>query len=85
MAQALVRITYSVATAVTLRSMSASATRTGVLVRWRTASAVGTLGFHVYRELNGRRVRVTRTLIAANGGGLYSFLDRTAPRGKTIR
>ena len=73
------------ATAVTLRSLSAVRGAKGVTVRWRTASEVETLGFHVYREVNGKRVRVNRTLIAGKGRGSYSFLDPGAPRGKTVR
>ena len=75
----------SVVSAVSFRSLSASPARGGVLVRWRTASEVDTLGFHVYRQVNGKRVRVNRTLIAAKGRGNYSFLDRKAPRAKNVR
>ena len=73
------------ATAVTLRQLSANATRQGALVRWRTVSEVDTLGFNVYREVNGKRVRVNSKLIAGKGRGLYTFLDRRAPKGKTVR
>jgi len=84
----LVRITYTApATAVTFRSLSATAAAKGVLVRWRTASELGTLGFHVYRAVNGRRVRVDRKLVPARNasGRTYSYLDRRAPRGKALR
>lgn len=63
-------------TAATFRGLSARTTANGVLLRWRTASEPGVLGFHVYREVNGKRVRVNRTLIAARGGGNYSYLHR---------
>lgn len=43
------------------------------------------LGFNVYREVNGTRVRANSKLIAGKGRGLYSFLDRRAPKGKTVR
>ena len=72
-----------VATSVQLRSASAARTTRGVLVRWRTGSEVGLLGFHVYRERAGERVRLTRTLIRTRGGtfgAAYSWLDRRAPR-----
>lgn len=75
----------TVPAAVTFRGGSAVRTSRGVLVRWRTASELGTLGFHVYRQMNGRRVRASSWLIPAKGGGLYSFLDRRAPRGKALR
>ena len=78
--------TVSSATAVRVRSIEATAARAGNLVRWRTASEIDALGFHVYRQSpNGKRVRVNRTLIAAKGRGLYSFLDRKAPRAKSVR
>ena len=73
------------ALAVTFRSATATRTAKGVVVRWRTASEVDTLGFNVYREVNGKRFRVNPKLIAANGRGGYSYLDRKAPRAKTVR
>ena len=72
-------------TPATFRSMAAARTSTGVMVRWSTASEPGLLGFNVYREVNGARVRVNRGLIAGKGGGRYSYLDRKAPSGKTLR
>ena len=66
------------------RSLSASATAQGTLVRWRTASEFDVLGFNVYREVNGRRVRVNTQLIAAHNraaGASYSYLDRSARKG----
>lgn len=61
-------------TAVTLRSLRATRTPGGVLLRWRTAGAGGVLGFDVYR---GER-RLNRKLIAAANRRFtraYSFLD----------
>ena len=72
-------------TAVTFRSVAAARGESGVVVRWRTASEIDTLGFNVYRQVNGKRVRVNTKLIAASGRGSYSFLDRKAPKGKTVR
>lgn len=77
--------TASPVSAVTLRGLSATPARTGVVVRWNTASETGTLGFNVYRELNGKRVRVNPKLIAVNAVGRYSLIDRKAPKGKTVR
>ena len=68
--------------AVTMRSLRATRTRGGVLVRWRTASEVDVLGFNVYRGVRGARVRVNRRLIAAHGAGSYSFVDRRAHAGR---
>jgi len=70
---------------VTLRSLTASRSAAGVRVRWRTGSEADTLGFHVYRESAGKRVRADRGLIPARGsvsGARYFFLDKRAPRGK---
>lgn len=74
-----------VALAARFRSLTASATRRGVLVRWQTASEVDTLGFHVYRQVTSKRVRLNTKLITAKGRGGYSFLDRKAPKAKTVR
>lgn len=73
------------ALAVTFRSLSAGRVQGGVRVTWRTASELDTLGYRVYREANGRRVRVNGKLIAAKGRGSYAFLDRKAPRAKSVR
>jgi hypothetical protein len=63
--------------AVTLRSISAHRGSNGVLVRWRTASELGTVGFNVYRGVRGYRVRANVRQVAAHGRGrTYSFLDR---------
>ena len=82
---AMATTTITPATAVTFRSLAATRSSNGVLVRWRTASETDTLGFHVYRQVNGKRVRVNGTLIAAKGRAGYSFLDRKAPKGKSVR
>jgi len=74
-------------TAVTLRSMAAARSPAGVLVRWRTGTESDILGFHVYRERSGKRVRIDRRLIRADDsvlGARYSFLDRRAPHGKLM-
>lgn len=75
----------STPTAVTLRSFSAVQRAHSVLVRWRTASEASLLGFNVYREQNGKRVKLNRSLVTAVFGGTtqgraYRWLDRTAPR-----
>jgi hypothetical protein len=71
--------------AVTMKSITAARVPRGVVVRWRTGTEVATLGFHVFRERSGKRVRIDRRLIPAKGsvgGARYSFHDRRAPRGK---
>jgi hypothetical protein len=78
-------------TVVTLLARS-SATRTprGVLLRWRTVSERNELGFNVYREVAGKRVKVNRSVLPSVFGGTarghaYSFVDRTAPRVGKLR
>jgi subtilisin-like proprotein convertase family protein len=75
----------SSATAVRMTGFTATANRQGALLRWRTASELDTLGFNVYRQANGRRVRVNTSLIGAHGRGSYSFLDRSPARGRVTR
>jgi 3D (Asp-Asp-Asp) domain-containing protein len=75
----MVDIAVQAPTAVRMRSVSAVRTKRGVSVRWRTASSVDTLGFNVYRQRGGQRVRLNRNLIPAAStvtGHRYSFLDR---------
>jgi hypothetical protein len=78
----------NVPTAITLQTASATRTRAGVIVRWRTASESQTLGFNVYRVRQGKLVKLNRALIPSVFGGTatghaYSWLDRTALRGST--
>jgi hypothetical protein len=78
-------VSFENSSAVALVSLTAARLSAGVRVRWRTGTETDTLGFHVYRERGGRRVRVDQRLIAAKGsvsGARYSFVDRRAPRGK---
>ena len=42
----------------------------GVRLHWRTTDEVNNLGFHVYREENGQRVRVTPEMVA--GSALFA-------------
>ena len=72
-------------TAVSFRSVAAARTAIGVSVRWQTASEVDMLGFNVYREVNRKRARVNTKLIQSNGRGLYSFVDRKAPKVTSVR
>lgn len=48
-------VTATPTTAATLRSLTATAAKRGTLVRWRAAAQTDTLGFHVYRQVNGKR------------------------------
>ena len=67
-------------------SFSATRTKRGVLLRWRTTWEEGIRGFHLYREgINKPTLRLTRKLIPSKGstsrGASYSFRARGAPRG----
>ncbi|MBA3365363.1 MAG: hypothetical protein H0U03_06195 [Actinobacteria bacterium] len=66
--------------AVQLRSFRATPSKKGVLLRWKTASEVDTLGFNIYRQQGAKRTKVNRSLISsanASTGHSYSFLDRS--------
>lgn len=78
-------VTVNPATAVTFRTLWATRSAKGILLRWSTASELDALGFNVYRATTGPRAKLNRSLIGTNGGGFYSFLDRKAPRGTTLR
>jgi hypothetical protein len=71
------------ATAVQVASFRATSNKSGVLVRWRTGTEVGVLGYNVYRERKGLRNRLNRKIVRARGsvgGASYSYLDKSAPR-----
>jgi hypothetical protein len=77
--------TWVEVTAVQIASLQASRRPAGVLVRWRMGSEVGVLGYNVYRERRGARIRLNRAVIAARGSlssRSYSYLDRSAPRAR---
>ncbi len=69
----------------------------GVALEWKTGYEVDNLGFHLWREDRGRRVRITPSLVAGSAllagagtpvqaGGSYRFLDLAPlpPKG-TVR
>lgn len=68
-----------------LQSFRASSAPKGVIVRWRTRSEGDALGFNLYRG-TVKKVRLTRHLVRASGNGRghsYSYLDRSARKGKS--
>ena len=82
--------TITFTTEVKLQSFSAVSTSGGVLVTWKTGGEVRNLGFNVYRDQNGRRIRVNPSLIAGSSlmmrradsrhsGKSYAWFDRGAP------
>jgi hypothetical protein len=75
-------------TAVTLTSFTATPMPGGrIRLAWRTGYEVDNVGFRVYREQNGKRVRITSSIVpgtaligvgrgASNGDRDYSFSDK---------
>lgn len=66
----------SITTAALLRSLSARRAGANAVLRWRTGSELGLLGFNVFGERRGLRIPLNRTLISAAGGVAgheYSF------------
>ncbi|RMD95860.1 MAG: T9SS C-terminal target domain-containing protein [Calditrichaeota bacterium] len=77
--------TWTVITAVKLVSFSATArTGEGVKLRWITSSESGNAGFNVLRSLkrNGQFKPVNKQLIAPNGIGDYTFVDKSVESGR---
>ena len=68
---------------VTVRSFTASASGSSTTLRWQTASEAGLLGYNVYGQIQGKRVKLNRKLIAAKRttGASYAFRYR-APSGQ---
>ena len=62
------------ATLVELSSFTASEEKEGVLLEWRTGFEVDNLGFHLYQEEGGRKVRITPELI---GGSAFLVAQGT--------
>ena len=73
-------------TAVALKSFSAQRVGTGTVVNWQTGGEKHNLGFNLYREENGARVKVNPSLIAGSAlrmretlaqhqGGSYAWAD----------
>jgi hypothetical protein len=54
-------------TAVRLTTSSATRYDNRVLVEWKTGYEVDNLGFHVYREVDGMKTRITRSLVGGSG------------------
>ena len=75
-------------TAVQLRSFTAAPAARGILLRWRTGSEAGLLGFDVYRGTGVHKRKLNHSLIRAKGspaGASYSWLHRGAKRGTRYR
>lgn len=79
----------SVATAVELKSFTATAAKKAIVLTWETISEVDNLGFNLYRAeaVDGERTQLNADLIPANPGGqngaVYSFTDETVKIKRT--
>lgn len=82
-------------TAVKLLGFRAQAHGDRVVLRWRTGGERNNLGFHVYREAGGTRVRLNDSLVAGSAlrargisekqaGTSYAWLDRDPRRSGAI-
>lgn len=83
-----VTITGLTPTAVQVRSFTATPSAKAILLRWRTASEAGVLGFNVYRGRSAHARKLNHALIRAKGspaGARYSWLDRGAQKGGRYR
>jgi hypothetical protein len=75
-------VDYTVSSGPTaVRLLAFSATRNGrhTRLRWLTGAESGVLGYAVYRDRGGRRVRATAEGVLARGrlgGAAYSWVDR---------
>jgi uncharacterized repeat protein (TIGR01451 family) len=76
-------------TGVKLESFTAGATSNGSVLSWKTGGELRNLGFNVYREVNGQRVRLNSSLIAGSAlimrhaleqhsAKTYAWIDRSA-------
>ncbi|HEY0546889.1 MAG TPA: C25 family cysteine peptidase [Pyrinomonadaceae bacterium] len=81
-------------TAVRLRSFEAFSFDDAVMLRWQTGYEVDNLGYQLYREQNGERVRVTPSIIAGSAlltragteltaGYSYAWNDRVPKDART--
>jgi uncharacterized repeat protein (TIGR01451 family) len=79
-------------TAVSLNSLAANQIGRGALLAWKTGDEVRNLGFNVYKEVSGERVRLNSSLIAGSallmketlpqhGAKTYGWIDRSPSPG----
>jgi uncharacterized repeat protein (TIGR01451 family) len=65
-------------TRIHLQSLTAEASPQGVVLRWKTGGELNNLGFNVYREQNGERVRLNPTLVAGSALMMSGYLEKHA-------
>jgi hypothetical protein len=74
-------------TSASVTAFSATRTRRGVVVRWKTGSELGVLGYVVYRQTGHRRTAVSNVVVAEGTakGGSYRFVDRGVRANSAFR
>jgi Peptidase family C25 len=89
--------TCTVGTQAKVKTFNASRTADGrVLLQWNSSVEVDNLGYHVYREQDGVRTRITPQLVAGSAllvgpgksllaGHSYSWSDTLPAGGRTVR
>ncbi|MBA3942940.1 MAG: DUF3494 domain-containing protein [Herpetosiphonaceae bacterium] len=77
-------------TAISLVSFTATPAGQAIVVQWTTATELNTVGFNLYRSVDGERkdaVRVTPSMIPAEGNGIvgstYAWTDTNVQKGST--
>jgi len=73
-----VTVLVTAPTRIHLQSLTAEASPQGVVMRWKTAGELNNLGFNVYREQDGERVRLNPTLVAGSALTMRGYLERHA-------
>ncbi|HEX8650886.1 MAG TPA: C25 family cysteine peptidase [Pyrinomonadaceae bacterium] len=82
-------------TLVKLRAFDATSENGQVMLRWQSGYEVDNLGYNLYREQNGQRTRVTRSMIAGSAllagprtvltaGQPYTWFDRLPAGGASV-
>ena len=67
-------------TRIHLQSFTVEGSKQGTVLRWNTGGELNNLGFNVYREQNGTRVRLNPTLVAGSALMMSGYLEKHAGR-----
>jgi hypothetical protein len=67
-------------TAVKTNAFTAAQSSNGVLLSWETGGEIHNLGFNVYREIGGEKVRVNPSLIAGSALLMHETMEQHAAR-----
>ncbi len=82
-------VTTNSTTSVDLLSFDATASCAGTTIAWQMAQGFDTLGFNVFREANGARIKLNDGLVPAQAlsggaGERYSFVDPGPPESGRV-